>query len=349
MAPSQVVGVAENPAAAMRVAAWSNLAMAELLAMYPRNAAENATVNWGQVATYASTGLSSGTPLDIRFYNDRVNMIDGVKSWGNDITTVRVDTRLARNITAGPDPAKVHRDPWPDPAGNPQPNAFDKRVGDGSWGPSADFLGVGTVTQTASAGTDYAYAGKAIFRAARGQYHQSNLGHIRYSYLAYPGYGLPTEDGKGFAPVYTATLNDLLWAEGLIRSGGNGAQAAGLINKTRVTRGGLTALTGGEGMAALLAALQYEQDIELLGMGSEPFFNRRRIDGLLAMTPRQMPIPAKELDVLKKEFYSFGGPGNPAGLAPGVDDNGVPIISVRERGEALLKAALQQARRHRRD
>ncbi len=322
---------------------------AELLTMYPRNAAENATVNWGQVATYASTGLSSGTPLDIRFYNDRTNMIDGVKSWGNDITTMRVDTRLARNITAGPDPAKVHKDPWPDPAGNPQPNAFDKRVGDGSWGPSADFLGVGTVTQTASAGTDFAYAGKAIFRAARGQYHQSNLGHIRYSYLAYPGYGLPTEDGKGFAPVYTATLNDLLWAEGLIRSGGSGLQAAGLINKTRVTRGGLTALTGVESTAALLAALQYEQDIELLGMGSEPFFNRRRIDGLLAMTPRQMPIPAKELDVLKKEFYSFGGPGNPAGLAPGVDDNGVPIISVRERGEALLKAALQQARRHRRD
>ena len=203
--------------------------------------------------------------------------------------------------------------------------------------------------QDAGAGTDFAYAGKAIFRAARGQYHQSNLGHIRYSYLAYPGYGLPTEDGKGLTPVYTATLNDLLWAEGLIRSGGSGALAATLINKTRVTRGGLTALTGGEGTPALLAAMQYEQDIELLGMGSEGFFNRRRIDGLKAMTPRQMPIPAKELDVLKREFYSFGGPDNPAGLAPGVDDNGSPIVGVRQRGEAIIKAALLQARRHRRD
>jgi hypothetical protein len=322
---------------------------AEVLAMYPRNAAENATVNWGQVATYASAGLSSGTPLDFKFYNDRVNMIDGEKNWSNDITTMRVDTRLAKIITNGPNPALIHADPWPDPAGNPQPNAFDKRVGDGTWGPSNDFLGVGTVAQTANGGSDFAYAGIAIFRAARGQYHQSNLGQIRYSYLAYPGYGLPTEDGTGFAPVYTATLNDLLWAEGLIRSGGSGAQAAALINKTRVTRGGLSTLTGGEGTPALLAALQYEQDIELLGLGSEPYFDRRRIDGLLAMTPRQLPIPAKELAILKKEFYSFGGPANPAGLAPGVDDNGMPIIGVRARGEAIIKANLQMARRHRHD
>jgi hypothetical protein len=322
---------------------------AEVLAMYPRNAAENATVNWGQVATYAAAGLSSGTPFDFTFYSDQVNMIDGEKNWSNDITTMRVDTRLAHNLTAGPNPAKVHVDPWPSPDGNPQPDAFDKRVGDGSWGPTDDFLGVGTIGDSGHGATDFAFAGKPIFPSARGQYHQSNLGQIRYSYLAYPGYGLPTEDGKGLAPVYTATLNDLLWAEGLIRSGGNAAQAAALINKTREVRGGLSHLTGGEGTATLLSALQYEQDAELLGLGSEPFFNRRRIDGLLAMTPRQMPIPAKELAILKKEFYSFGGPDNPAGLAPPVDDNGNPIVSVRERGEAILKANLLQARRHHRN
>ena len=88
---------------------------AELLAGYPRNAAENATVNWGQVATYAAAGLSSGTRFDFKFYNDRVNMIDGEKNWSNDITTMRVDTRLAKIITAGPDPSKIHADPWPDP------------------------------------------------------------------------------------------------------------------------------------------------------------------------------------------------------------------------------------------
>ncbi|HEU5219441.1 MAG TPA: hypothetical protein VFU23_12350 [Gemmatimonadales bacterium] len=348
--PSTWLGATNGPSySSAQLVKLVKTMQAEVLAMYPRNAAENATVNWGQVATYAAAGLSSGTPLDVTFYSDQVNMVDGEKNWSNDITTMRVDTRLAHNITNGPNAALIHHDPWPDPAGNPQPNAFDQRVGNGSWGPSQDFLGVGTVADDGNGGSDFAYAGVAIFRAARGQYHQSNLGQIRYSYLAYPGYGLPTEDGKGLAPVYTATLNDLLWAEGLIRSGGNAAQAAALINKTRVTRGGLAALTGAEGTAALLAALQYEQDVELLGLGSEPYFNRRRIDGLLAMTPRQMPIPAKELAILKKEFYSFGGPGNPAGLAPPVDDNGMPIVSVRERGEALVKANLLAARRHRHD
>ncbi len=351
--PTTWLGATNGPSySAAQYIKLINTMQAELLAYYPRNAAENATVNWGQVATYASGGLSSASgsgPFEYKFYNDEVNMIDGVKTWGNSIGLMRVDTRLAHNITNGPDPAKIHADPWPDPAGNPQPNAFDKRVGDGSWGPSEDFLGLGTVAETPNAGTDFAYAGVAIFRAARGQYHQSNLGHVRYSYIAYPGYGLPTEDGTGMAPVYTATMNDLLWAEGLIRSGGSAAQAAALINKTRVTRGGLSTLTGGEGTPALLAALQYEQDIELLGIGGSPFYNRRRIDGLLAMTPRQMPIPAKELAILKKELYSFGGPGNPTGLAPGVDDTGAPIISARQRGEAIVRAQLVQARRRHRE
>ena len=88
-----------------------------------------------------------------------------------------------------------------------------------------------------------------------------------------------------------------------------------------------------------------EQDIELLGIGSQPTSTGAGIDGLLPMTPRQMPIPAKELAILKKEFYSFGGPGHRAGLSPGVDGYGNPIISVRERGEAILKANLLQARR----
>ncbi len=334
---------------------------AEVLANYPRNAAENATVDWAKVTTEASQGMSSGTPFDYKFYDDLgTNMIDGEKNWSNDITTMRVDTRLAHLITNGPNPAKIHADPWPT-GGNPQPNAFDRRVGDGSWGPAGDFLGVNTVGQTGNGGTDFAFAGKAIFRAARGQYHQSNLGQIRYSYLAYPGYGLPSENGMGLAAVYTATVNDLLWAEGLLRSGGSAALAASKINKTRVTRGGLSTLTGAEGTAALLNALQYEQEIEELGINSLPFYNRRRgtpegwaltaacpsIICLWPDTPRQMPIPAKELSILQKELYSFGGPGQ-SDFAPPAYENGQPVWSARQIGDALLKAQLETARRRHR-
>jgi hypothetical protein len=140
-------------------------------------------------------------------------------------------------------------------------------------------------------------------------------------------------------------MNDLLWAEGLLRSGGSAAQAAQLINNSRVGRGGLPALTGAETVAALLAALQYEQEIEFMGQGATPFFNRRRVDGLLQDTPRQMPVPAKELDVLKRSTYTFGGPGRPdmVGAAnPEDGDGGSGVQSVRDMWQqyvALRRAA----------
>jgi hypothetical protein len=194
---------------------------------------------------------------------------------------------------------------------------------------------------------------------SRGTYHFGNLIHIRYSYLASPGSGLPDDDGTGLAPIYSPEFNDLLWAEALLRSGGSAATAAGLINKTRVTKGGLSTLTGAEGTTALLAAVQYENDVELLGEGPDAFYQHRRLTPdnwktgdtcpilicLWFQTPRQMPIPAKELGVLKKELYTFGGANNPA-FAPSYD-SGQPIFSVRDIWDAKVKEerAIKQARR----
>ena len=293
---------------------------AELIAMWPRNGAENVAAAWAQVVTDASQGVSSGTPFDFQYYVDITGRecgdLDCVKTWGNSIGTMRVDTRVAAMITTN------HVSPWPDPAGNPCPTVSpDKRVGDGSYGPTDDFNGYSTVAATANAGTDFACSGVAIFPPARGQYHQSNLQHIRYQDLAYRGEDLPTADGTGQDPLYTRQMNDLLWAEGLIRSGGDKALAAQLINNSRFGRGGLTALTGGEADTVLLDALHYEQEIEFMGQGPTPFFNRRRIEGLTFSsksglfdqtgTPRQMPVPAKEMDVLQRATYTFGGPNAP--------------------------------------
>ncbi len=317
---------------------------AELLALWPRNSAENVAADWAQVATYASGGVSSGTPFDWEYNIDLNNAecgLDCIKTWGNSIGTMRVDTRVAAMITTN------HIDPWPDPGGNPCPTTSpDRRVGDGSWGPSDDFSGYATLAATANAGTDFACSGVVIFPPARGQYHQSNLQHVRYNHLAYVGERLPGFDGSGQDPFYTRQMNDLLWAEGLIRSNTNLALAAQLINNSRVGRGGLTALTGGEGVPALLAALQYEQEIEFMGQGTTPFFNRRRIDGLLLGTPRHMPVPAKELEVLVREIYTFGGPGAPD-MAPAANGDGGSsgVRSVREIWEeyrALARAATRR-------
>jgi hypothetical protein len=267
------------------------------------------------VATYASQGVSSGTPFDWQFFIDVTGrecadgtpgFLDCAKVWGGSIGTGRVDTRVASML------ASNHAHPWPEPNGNPCPTvSADRRVGDGSWGPTDNFNGYQTKAATANAGTDFACSGVAIFPPARGQYHQSNLTHIRYQRLSYRGENLPGSDGTGQDPFYTRQMNDLLWAEGLIRSGGSRTLAAEKINNSRVGRGGLPALTGAETDAQLLAALHYEQEIEFMGQGPTSFFNRRRVDGLQTGTPRHMPVPAKELDVLLREIYTFGGPGKP--------------------------------------
>ena len=307
---------------------------AEALALFARDAGENAATNWAQVATYASQGISSGTPFDFEFYIDASGAecgLDCVKTWGNSIGTMRVDTRVASMITSN------HVHPWPETSGgNPCPTVSnDRRVGDGSWGPADDFNGYSTKAATANAGTDFACSGVVIFPAARGQWHQSNLQHIRYSHLAYVGENLPGQDGTGQDPFYTRWMNDLMWAEAEIRrTGGNLTVAAERINSSRVGRGGLTPVTAATGQAGLITALQYEQDIEFMGQGMTPFLNRRRADGncapftfgsltrtcdgsLITGTPRHMPVPAKELDVLVRSVYTFGGSGPSKSLAPG--------------------------------
>lgn len=65
-----------------------------------------------------------------------------------------------------------------------------------------------------------------------------------------------------------------------------------------------------------------------MGQGPTPFFNRRRIDGFTVSsrgaafepqtgTPLHMPVPAKEMDVLQRAVYTFGGPTAPAKLVAG--------------------------------
>jgi hypothetical protein len=102
----------------------------------------------------------------------------------------------------------------------------------------------------------------------------------------------------------------------------------------------------------LLAALQYEQEIEFMGQGPTPFFNRRRSgynapaagglpeyrDGLIVGTPRHMPVPAREQFVLAREIYSFGGPTRPD-MSASVESTGPRVRSVREIWEDYRRLA----------
>ncbi len=310
----------------------ANTIAAMTLAYYPRDAAENATeVDWAKVAGYASKGMSTGTPFDFVFVGDGCSQwCHEVLIWFNAIDTGVLHSRVANLL----DPA-TQKDPYcgsvgtatcaPGRSGNPQPNSPDKRLGDGTFGDASIVDGFGTIPVTASSqpGTDFAYTSFEIFSSSRGQYHQSNIGHIRYD-LSRNQDPTGIYNGFGPAPVISSAQNDLIWAEALIRSSApNLAQAATLINNTRVTRGGLAPATAADGVAGLLTKLQYEQDVELLGLGATPFYNRRRlpnctqtaggpcVGGLRAGTPHEMPVPAKELGVKSEALYTYGGATNP--------------------------------------
>ncbi len=293
-------GVAYSSA---QIAQIANTFAAITLAYYPRSAAENAQVNWTQVLTFTQAGMSAGTPVDFVFVGDGcVSWCHQILTWFDDFSTGRVHTRVANML----DPV-TQLTPWP-LSGNRQPNSPDKRLGDGSFGDASIVDGYGTVVKTANGGTDFSYSRDAIFRPDRGSFHQSNIGFVRYDLTRNQD---PSGIWAGFgpAPVITATQNDLLWAEALIRTGGSLANAATLINKTRVTRGGLSAATAAEGVGGLTTRLAYELEIELLGLGAAPYYWRRRTDGLLEGTPREMPVPAKELGVKGEALYTWGGTG----------------------------------------
>jgi len=293
----------------------ANTAAAYTLANWPRDSVEAINnVDWAAVVSYASQGLSNGTDVDFIINADGTNLWSDMLYWFNGIDGGRVDTRVAAML----DPA-TQTHPYP-AGGNPQPDSPDDRLGDGSFGdasmtaPEGLF---GTVPKTANAGTDFAWSSVEIFDPSRGTYHQSNIGHIRYDFTGVQGDEGPY-GGKGPTYMFSAGQNDLLWAEGLLRQpAGDLTQAAALINNTRVGRGNLAPASGAESRTALQAKWSYEMEIEVLGLGAASYYHRRRAGGgLITGTPREMPVPAKELGVFGQPLYTFGGGLNPANSSP---------------------------------
>jgi len=316
------------------IAQIANTMAARLLAYFPRNAAENrdvsagGVVDWTRVAGYAAKGISSGTPFNLTFHQDAcTSWCDFLKVWSNDMTTMRVHTRVAHMM----DPAS-QPDPW-DVTANHEPSSPDKRLGDGtSRAPVAyDTLILRAYPDTnckkpvgCTGGTDFVWTHTKEFgNKTRGAWHQSAVGQVRYDSLTACGDNPQGEQtGAGDAPMVLAAENDLLWAEALIRKPTPDlAQAAILVNHTRVgpdrlghPRGGLPPAAAGDGNANLLQKLQYEQDVELIGSNIAPFYNQRRIDNLEPLTPHEMPVPAQELGVLllcTGTCYTWGGASNP--------------------------------------
>jgi hypothetical protein len=261
-----------------KFAMLANTMAARTLAYTPRDAAENDAVDWARVAAYARKGIN----YDFAPIGDYNNWWDDYVFYTDAPSWMRVDMRVIHEL----DPSQP--DHWP--ADN-----CSAPIGEAT---SAD----------ARLTTDFTYYPQIPFNPARGCYHFSHYGHTRLL-----NYG---RDGNAFqigpAPMIRKAENDLLLAEADVRTGTNLAEAADLINITRVGRGHLPPVSAATGAAGLLKAIQYEQDIELLGAGSgTQFYDRRRIDGLQAQTPLHLPVPASELETDGLPVYTFGGPNDP--------------------------------------
>ena len=270
---------------------------------------------WQQIFTYANAGISGAglTSFNVTVQGDNNNWWSYIAYYGAEASWMRADHRLINRMDQGPNaPVGFRYTGTADIKAPQNPATNDKRLGNGT-----------------TAGQDYRYAGNVIGDPARGIFMQSAYWHDRYVGHARSS----ATSARTAVPYILAAENDLLIAEAEVRrTGGDLARAATLINNTRVTRGGLAAVTAASGTAALLDAIDYERDVELLTTNGFGFYYARSAPGTTPLngtgstpaipagwgggriqvgTQRHWPLPARELEILGKAVYTYGGISKP--------------------------------------
>jgi hypothetical protein len=192
----------------------------------------------------------------------------------------------------------------------------DRRI-QGTGGPSTPGIYVG-------------YNNNNIFAASRGTY--------RFSHYYFHRYGTVDTWQNGAQPAMLVSEMNLLKAEALIRLS-RATEALPLINLTRQANGQLppvdldgppnTAgcvprkLSGACG--SLWDALRYEKRIEGIGMsGVVAYFDARGWQTLAENSILQLPVPGRELAVIQRALYTYGGPGGNSS-APAPDPERCPV------------------------
>ncbi|MHA7102573.1 RagB/SusD family nutrient uptake outer membrane protein [Roseivirga pacifica] len=276
---------------------------AKIEAYSARNAAQTETeTDWVKVLEWTTNGLT----MDVSPNGD------GGYDWytraliqGQDPGWVRVSQRMINMMEGGSGGRDIQNpaDTDPDHPTAPYPWANDVLTYPEIENPVDQRLA-----------TDFSYNNGVPFRSDRGFFVYGNYNYSRYNYFRVNNY-------VGEMPHFTVSENNLLRAEALVRTGGDKALAASLINETRVDRGGLAPLTGAESDDELLYAITYERLVELSwNAACSGYFARRMTTiedlKLTPGTPLSIPIPASELEVLGLPDYTFGGIGNPDGSEP---------------------------------
>ena len=266
---------------------------ARFLAQSPRTVTENVAVNWASVKTYAANGITENfAPI-----------ADGTHWWSYQWASTatkggswaRVDMRIMHLMD------------------NNQPKRYPE---DGTAPPA-------TVSSDNRLATDFTKVNNS-FSASRGVYFYGTHQHDRSDDPTYIG----VPDAQGPLPVFVVEDNQMLLAEANLRLGSPDlAAAAAILNNpsnSRIARGGLP--TVAVNVKDIEDAIIYERFVEILNTGpGGQFFDRRRLalradpitldtEGLQKGTPAQLPMPAKELELLGRDVYTFGGSSDDEGL-----------------------------------
>lgn len=299
----------------------TNSFAARLMVYSARTRAERAAVNWSGVITRVDAGIKSDfAPVaqSLILWDDWKRLVARLRTTGRPSDF----GRPAYDLIGPADSTNGYRD-W---AAAPltsrvgfQMRTQDRRI-QGTGGPSTPGIYVG-------------YNRNDIFTASRGTWRWSHYYYLRN------GTGTTWESGPQVA--MTVAEMDLLKAEALIRLG-RAAEAVPLINKTRVANGQLPPVTidgppdapgcvprklnGACG--SLWDALRYEKGIEGLGVsGIIRFMDARGWQMLPENSFIHLPVPGRELGVLRQELYTYGGGG--AGSAPAPLPETCPVALAR--------------------
>jgi len=282
-----------------KLAALCHSYIARYLAWVARTPSDRAAVDWNKVISHAQQGITE----DFLVYGDGDYWWSRMQGHTHHPVWCRAD-----NNALGPADTSGNYQAW---LATPLEDRMhfiiytpDLRI------TSGDSTGTGGFDHI---GTDFDYAGYPRHRPDRGTYHFSAYKLMRY--LAYFNGGY-----VGDITIFKTTELDLLIAEGLLHTGGDLGQVAELINRTRVTRGGLPPATASDAKgsisdphgilasASLWSKLKHEKFIEnFVVTAGTGYFERRGWGELISGTPLHWPVPGKELEILLQEIYTHGG------------------------------------------
>jgi len=272
---------------------------AQTMVYSARNVEENEAINWDEIAELTKVGVDKDIFVegDDNFWFSYPLMYNNISNWA------RIDQHIVHLMD----------------------NTSPKRY------PDDTFTLPAITTDDQRIDIDYLYDGSAVpFRADRGYYFFSNYRWKKYEYHSF------FTSAEGPMPFIHKAANDLLRAEALLRHSNPANRdynlVAQLINRSRVTRGGLVELTGTETMEQMLDAIYYEWMIEVgpQGFGPESWFTNRRFGKLQPGTVEQLPVPAEILAENGLPNYTFGGETDPQSeqviiVYPQVSAVGVPL------------------------